>query len=69
MPGSPRGSPLAKRTNTSNERLRFRITVGNRDSHYLSHPEIASDKRIYQQLRAPVESVTGDFVDLPTSAA
>jgi hypothetical protein len=31
--------------------------------------QAARDKRISQQLRAPVESVSGDFVDLPTSAA
>jgi hypothetical protein len=30
------------------------ISVGNRDYHYLSHPEIASDKRISQHLSAPL---------------
>ena len=28
----------------------FQMDVANRDYHYLSHPEIASDKRISQQL-------------------
>ena len=33
------------------------------------HFEMGGDKRIYQQLRVPVESISGDFVDLPTSGA
>src|SRR6201987_15918 len=39
---------LAQRERPNNQRLR--ITVENREYHYLSHPEIASDKRISQQL-------------------
>src|SRR5215469_13447540 len=40
----------------------FRITIGNRDYHHLSQPEIGGDKRISQHLSEPERPARHSFV-------